>query len=419
MNTFFPKGLSLQPRFLWVIVVLLTSSLACQTILGAAPGESTPILGENFSDETSTEVNSAESIFDEGEEAVSTTMPLETRPPSPSQQTNMPGDNVIETDITSFVDQNSLVDLYEQVSPGVVAIRVLSQEGDGQGSGFLIDQEGHIVTNFHVVADITDLEVAFPSGYKVRGEVVGTDLDSDLAVIKVDAPDSELHPIPLGDSDQINVGQFVVAIGNPFGLSGTMTIGIVSAKGRVLESLNEAPGGNFFSAGDLIQTDAAINPGNSGGPLLNLNGEVIGVNRAIRTDNINPIGTPSNSGIGFAISINILKQVVPSLIEQGFYHYPYIGISSLPEVTLLVQEELNLPQSTGAYVTQVVPGGPADDAGLEDGDLIIAVDSREVLVFGDLLSYIINQKHPGDEIVLTVLRQEEEVEIPVTLERRP
>ena len=167
---------------------------------------------------------------------------------------------------------------------------------------------GDIVTNYHVVEDATEIQVTFPAGIKTRAEVVGVDTNSDLAVIKVDIPEDELFPLLLGDSDQVKVGQMVVAIGNPFGLNGTMTIGIVSSLARTLESINSAPSGQPFSAGGIIQTDAAINPGNSGGPLLNMNGEVIGVSRAIQTYNLNANSEPVNSGIGFAVAINVVKR---------------------------------------------------------------------------------------------------------------
>jgi len=164
-----------------------------------------------------------------------------------------------------------LISLYERVNPGVVSIQTLSVTGGGLGSGFVFDKDGHIITNYHVVEDATELEVDFPSGYKTRGSVIGRDIDSDLAVIKVDVPEEFLFPLPLGNSDDLRIGQTVIAIGNPFNLSGTMTLGIVSAKSRTLSSFRQASTGGFFSAGDLIQTDASINPGNSGGPLLNLN----------------------------------------------------------------------------------------------------------------------------------------------------
>lgn len=325
-----------------------------------------------------------------------------------------------------------LTTLYERVSPGIVSIQVLGETGSGLGSGFVFDQEGHIVTNYHVVEGAEDLEVDFPSGLKVRGEVIGTDLDSDLAVIKVDVPADALFPLEMGDSGAVKVGQTVVAIGNPFGLTGTMTVGIVSARGRTLDSMRSTAEGRPFSAGGAIQTDAAINPGNSGGPLLDLQGRVIGVNRAIRTNNITLEGEPSNSGIGFAVPVNIVKRVVPELIATGVYDYPYLGLSSREDFSLLEMEALGLPQTTGAYVIDVVPGGPADQAGLRGGtqetsipfllaggDLIIAMDGRPVRVFGDLLTYLMENKSPGDTITLTILRDNEQKEVTVTLGKRP
>jgi 2-alkenal reductase len=238
--------------------------------------------------------------------------------------------------------------------------------------------------------------------------------------------------LTIGDSDQVRVGQSVVAIGNPYGLSGTMTSGIVSARGRTLESIRQTAGGTFFTAGDIIQTDATINPGNSGGPLLNLNGEVIGVNRAIQTSGRTLEGGAANTGIGFAVSSNILSMVLPSLIEGKSYQYPYLGLSALPSLTLIQADLLGLPQATGAYVVEVVPGGPADQAGLQSGnkptqiqglfaggDLIIGVDGQEVLQFSDMLSYMLLNKQPGDEIGVTVLRNGEELDLTVILGERP
>lgn len=333
---------------------------------------------------------------------------------------------------SSIEKQDILVDIYEKSNPGVVAIQVLTESGSGLGSGFVLDKEGHIITNYHVVEGETELEVDFATGFKTRGELVGIDTDSDLAIIKVDAPAEELHPLPLGDSSEIKVGQTVVAIGSPFRFNGTMTTGIVSSLGRTLESLRQAPGGSNFSAGDIIQTDAAINPGNSGGPLLNLDGEVIGVNRAIRTFNFTSDAEPLNSGIGFAIAINIVKRVAPSLISEGKYDYPYLGISSLSDLSLLQQEALQLPQSSGAYVTTVTPESPADRAGVRGGtvptdfptlfsggDLIIAIDGDPIQTFNDLLSYLIHNKNPGDTIIMTILRDNQEIEVELTLDKRP
>jgi S1-C subfamily serine protease len=332
-----------------------------------------------------------------------------------------------------------LATLYDSINPGVVSIIIFPADAPagsaplGQGSGFVIQEEGYIVTNDHVVADAGDIEVDFPSGVKAYAELIGTDLDSDLAVIKVDVPADALVPLPLGDSDAVKVGDTVVAIGNPFGLSSTMTVGIVSAVGRTLDSEREAPTGGTFTAGDIIQTDAAINPGNSGGPLLNLQGEVIGVNRAIRTDSTTALGSPTNSGIGFAVPVNIVRRVAPALIENGAYEYPYLGVSSLSASiwNLKTIEALGLPSdATGAYVTCVTPGGPADTGGVigaagcdevgvqPGGDLIVAIDQHPVREFSDLLSYLINNTRPGDTVTLTVIRDGASVDIDVTLDSR-
>jgi S1-C subfamily serine protease len=356
-------------------------------------------------------------------------------PAAPSLPPPTPVSKEIQAPVTvdSAGQQEALVSLYESVMPGIVSIQVVGSQGGSLGSGIVYDDQGHILTNYHVVEGAQQLEVDFTSGYKIYGTVIGTDLDSDLAIVKVNAPASELHPLPLGDSSTLQVGQTVVAIGNPFGLSGTMTTGIISALGRTLDSVREAPGtgGNFFTAGDIIQTDAAINPGNSGGPLFNLNGEVIGINRAIRTTNFTTTGEPVNSGIGFAVAINIVKRVTPSLISNGKYDYPYLGISSLPDLNLTEIDALGLKSFTGAYVTSVNPGGPADKAGIRagdqttstglnaGGDLITAIDGQTIHSFDDLLRYLINNKVPGDTVVLTVMRGQEKVDIPVTLDKRP
>lgn len=390
-------------RILTVFIVLSLVTLACATFIS----EPTPTAAPTTQVEKPTQIEV---------------------PPQPTTETSTNTAPVVD----HFSQQDMLVDLYERANPGVVAIRVLSEEGSGLGSGFIIDKEGHLITNYHVVQSATDLEVDFPSGFKTRGEIIGTDLDSDIAVVKVDAPPEELHPLPLGDSDQIRVGQTVVAIGNPLRNLSTMTMGIVSALGRTLESLNEAPGGGFFTSGELIQTDAAINPGNSGGPLLNLNGDVIGVNLAIQSTSLDIFGQPINSGIGFAVSINIVKQVIPDLIAEGEYEYPYLGIRSLDEINLFTKESLDLPRANGVYILDVTPESPADIAGLRGGsqpseipntpaggDLIIAVDDIDVLNFSDFISYIIKNKKPGDTITLSVLRDTEQLEIDLTLGSRP
>ncbi len=354
--------------------------------------------------------------------------PIASAQPQPTAQP-VPTLPAAETAVLPVAPQEDLVKLYETVSPGVVAIFTES----GQGSGFVYDSRGHIVTNYHVIEGAKSVEVRFITGYMARGTVVGTDTDSDLAVVKVDADVSELHPLPLGDSSKVKVGQTVVAIGNPFGLESTMTVGIVSALGRVLDSMHATSDGRNFAAGDIIQTDAAINPGNSGGPLFNAQGEVIGVNRAIRTESATALGQPVNSGIGFAISVNIVKRVVPVLIEKGKYDYPYMGISSSSSpLTLSEIEALGLKRYTGAYVMTVVPGGPADKAGLKGGskptsiqglnaggDLIVSLDGQPIRSYQELLAFLIGNKSPGDTMRVTVLRDDKEVDLTLTLGKRP
>ncbi len=364
------------------------------------------------------------SLAEEIEEAVEVAIPQDT-----DEDEGPPQNDIIRDEVLL---QDTLVALYDQVSPGVVSIQVFAEGSSGIGSGFVIDNEGHIVTNYHVVQIAQEVEVHFPSGLKVFGQVIGEDLDSDLALIRVDVNPEELYPIPLGDSNQVRVGQTVVAIGNPFGLSGTMTVGIISARGRTLESIRQTEAGAFFSAGDLLQTDATINPGNSGGPLLNLNGEVVGINRALQTGAGTQLGATSNTGIGFAVSSNILQLVLPTLKEGETYQYPYLGLSSLPSLSLAQAEFLGLPQATGAYIVEIVPDGPSDQAGLRDGDeptqvpglfangdLIIQVDDVEVLEFSELLSYMMLNKQPGDTMDVTVIRDGEEMVVTVTLGERP
>ncbi len=350
--------------------------------------------------------------------------------PAPANEPVLPVAPIASNAANPATQQDGLVVLYESVSPGTVAI-ITDQ---GQGSGFVYDGQGNVVTNYHVIEGATTVEVRFTSGYMAYGTIIGTDLDSDLAIVKVDAPAGELHPLPLGDSDTLKVGQTVIAIGNPFGLNSTMTVGIVSALGRTLDSAHETPDGTLFTAGDIIQTDAAINPGNSGGPLFNINGEVIGINRAIRTNSTTAAGQPVNSGIGFAISVNMVKRVAPVLIATGKYDYPLLGISSLPNenMSLPVIDALGLKSYTGAYVTDVIAGGPAERAGiipgskptsinglLGGGDLIVAIDGKEVRTFDEMLAYLITHKGPGDTVVLQVLRGTEKVDVTITLDKRP
>ena len=332
--------------------------------------------------------------------------------------------------------QDALEALYQQIIPGVVTIQVTLSQGSALGTGFVYDTQGHIVTNDHVVqgAQNNKVEVDFNSGNKVYGTVVGTDSDSDLAIVKVDVPASQLHPLSIGDSSAVKIGQTVVAIGNPFGENGTMTVGVVSGLGRTVSSLHPAPGSNgqTFTAADFIQTDAAINAGNSGGPLLDLNGQVIGIVESDATNSFTPTGGPISSGVGFAVPVNMLKRVAPLLISNGKVDYPWLGISFFSDLSLDAIQALGLTQDTGAYVSDVTAGGPADQAGIKagtqatsiqglnaGGDLIIAIDGRPVMQGDDLLAYLIENKSPGDKVVLTVLRGAQKQDITVTLGKRP
>lgn len=349
--------------------------------------------------------------------------------PTPIAST-VPALPVSSTALDTSNQQDRLMAIYQQFSPGVVSIRTTT----AQGSGWVYSGDGIILTNNHVVETETRVEVDFASGFKTFGNVVGTDASSDLAVIKVDGAASELHPLPLGDSDILQVGQTVIAIGNPFGLSGTMTTGIISALGRSLPTSTQVQGGGYFSNADIIQTDTALNPGNSGGPLLNLNGEVVGINSAIETTGYTTSGEPINSGIGFAISINTVKRVVPSLIETGKFEYAYLGISSRDDLPLTVIEALGLKSTSGAYVTSVFPGGPSELAGIQagtqpldlagyqglnkGGDLVIAIDGQPVVTFEDMIRYLALHKSPGDTVTLTVLRGDQQLDIQVVLGKR-
>jgi 2-alkenal reductase len=320
----------------------------------------------------------------------------------------------------------TLVELYRKTNPAVVHIFVRNDLGriEGTGSGFVVDEDGHIITNNHVVQGADALEVAFANGERRQAETIGLDVDSDLAVIKVESLPPGVSPIPLGDSNAVAVGQFVVAIGNPFAEAGSMSIGIVSGLGRTLSSQRIAEGGGFYSLPRVIQTDAAINPGNSGGPLLNLQGEVIGVNSAIRTD------TGANSGVGFSIPVNAVRRITPALIAEGHYRYPFLGIR-MTDLDLLLKDRLGLATTSGAYVTGVTEGGPAEKAGIiaggvgdqgearSGGDLIIAINGTPVTGTDELISYLVFETEVGQTVTMTVIRNGSEIDIPLTLGERP
>ncbi len=323
-------------------------------------------------------------------------------------------------DVTEAPSQELLAQIYEQTLPSVVNIQVKTEVAgmfgvpgmaEGEGTGWVWDTEGHIVTNNHVVENAVDVLVNFYNGMWAPAEVVATDPQADLAVLKVDPPEGiTLQPLPLAQ-DPVKVGYYVVALGSPFGLDGSMTLGIVSALGRSF-AVGQTAGTNY-ALPDIIQTDAAINPGNSGGPLLNLHGEVVGVNFAINS----PVR--ANAGVGFAIPASIVAKVVPALIEEGFYRYPFLGIAGTT-ITADVAAEQDIPANTlGVFVAQVVRGGPADEAGVRVGDIITAIDDVPVRSFEDLISYLINETQPGDKVQLKVLRNGRERTLEVTLGERP
>lgn len=325
-------------------------------------------------------------------------------------------------------EQSTLIDLYQRVNPAVVNITIYGSQGGqvvalSQGSGFAYDNQGHVVTNAHVVQDAEQIDVTFSDGSIQSGQVLGVDLNSDLAVLKVDQMPSGVQPLPLGDMDTLEVGESVVAIGNPFGLEGTLTRGIISALGRTIPALTP------FSIPQAIQTDASINPGNSGGPLLNLQGQVIGVNAQIETSGLNT----SNSGVGFAIPVNILKRVVPDLVENGQTEWSWLGIrgGSLQPTQV---EAMKLPVDRGAFISEITPGGPAEKAGLQGsndtttvngratligGDVITAIEDQPVRSFDDLLIYIALETRPGQEISLTIIRGGKTQEVNVQMAPRP
>ena len=342
-----------------------------------------------------------------------------------------PGSPVVANtnlDTMSLDLQEALINVYNQVNPAVVHIRVFTDQQDiniplGTGSGFVYDSEGYIVTNNHVVADGDSFEIVFADGSRAEAIIIGTDVDSDLAVIKAKQLPAGVQPVTLADSSAVQVGQFVVAIGNPFDETGSMSIGIVSGLGRTLESQRVAEGGGRYTLPQVIQTDAAINPGNSGGPLLNLAGEVIGVNSAILTR------TGANSGVGFSIPVNAVKRIVPALIADGAYTYPFIGIR-MSSLDTALQEQLDVPQTAGVYITEITNDSPAAAAGLigsgdngfallPGGDLIIAINGHPVINSDDLISYLVFETEVGQTVDLTVIREKEEIIVPLTLGARP
>ncbi len=316
----------------------------------------------------------------------------------------------------------SLIDIFEKSEESIVQVSVLRGESDGgMGSGFVYSDEGYVITNQHVVQDAEKVMITFLDGEAYIGNVVGSDRDLDIAVVKVQPTNTYLQPIKIGDSSELKVGEKIAAIGNPFGLSGSMTSGIVSQMGRLL------PQESGYSIPDVIQTDAAINPGNSGGPLINMKGEVVGINTAIQS------ATGEFSGIGFAVPSNTVKKVVPVLIEKGEFSHPWMGISGT-DVDPELAEVRDLKSSKGFLVVSVIEGSPAEAAGLLgvtetkeidgrefalDGDIILSIDGETVRKISDILVHLQREKSVGDEMILTVNRNGEMLELTMVLEERP
>ena len=346
--------------------------------------------------------------------------PIQEDTSKPGQVTQAPP----ESSQVAQIPSGSFNTLYQQLYPGVVNIRVFSQSaGEGAGSGFVYDKQGHIVTNNHVVAGADRVTVTFYNGFEAEAEVIGTDAYSDLAVLQVkDIPDG-VHPLTLGDSTKVQPGEWAIAIGNPFALGGSMTVGIVSAVGRTISS-----GVTSFDIPEAIQTDAAINPGNSGGPLLNMQGQVIGVNAQIATGGL----AAANAGVGFAIPTHVVDHVIPTLISKGSFQWPWLGVRG-NSVDLFITQANHLENQQGSYIHYVEPQGPADRAGLQGssgtqtidglnvpvgGDVIIAADGKPIKDFADLLVTVAFHS-PNDTIQLTVIRDGQQRTITATLAPRP
>jgi S1-C subfamily serine protease len=330
------------------------------------------------------------------------------------------------------IEEQLVTNVYDRVSAAVVHItsrayvygfffEVVPQEGTG--SGFIYDQAGHIITNYHVIEGAEELDVTLADGTMVPAQVVGADAYNDLAVIKIDVPPDQLRPVELGSSADLRVGQRTIAIGNPFGLERTLTTGVISSLGRVIEREEDGP------LAQVIQTDAAINPGNSGGPLLNSLGQVIGVNTAIRS----PSG--GSVGIGFAVPVDTVKRVVPALIANGRYPHPWIGFEGqVYRITPAFAEALDLPVDKGLLIARIYQDSPAHRAGVQGadrrvrlrryailagGDIVTAIDSTPLESSDQLTIYLETHKRPGDEVVLTIWRDEKEMTVPLTLGERP
>ncbi len=333
--------------------------------------------------------------------------------------------NEINNFISAESKTLSLIEIFEKAEPGVVRVNTIrnqtANETGGVGSGFVFDKKGHIITNAHVIEGSTKTVVTFLDGRSYNAEIIGMDEYTDIGVIKVNADLKLLNPLSLGDSSNLNVGEPIAAIGNPFGLSGSMTSGIVSQMGRLL------PSGSGYSIPDVIQTDAAINPGNSGGPLLNMRGNIVGINTAIQST------TGEFTGVGFAIPSQTVAKIVPTLISEGEYKHPWIGISGR-DIDPDTANVLGLKDAIGFQIITVVENSPAANAGLigsdkmivvegreypTGGDIIVGVDGMDVRKIDDILVHLQRVKTVGDEMNLEILRDGRTTNVTIILQERP
>ena len=369
-----------------------------------------------------------ESVPDEKAPALLSTPPSQQPSPEPAPDTEATPTRLSDEFLRPLdIEEQLITNLYERVGPAVVHVtsRVVNMDfffgavpSEGTGSGFIVDKEGYVVTNFHVVEGARSIAVTLADETEVPAEVVGVDPPNDLALLHIDVPPEQLIPVELGSSDNLRVGQRAIAIGNPFGLDRTLTVGVISALGRPLQTSED----NLIF--NVVQTDAAINPGNSGGPLLDSSGHVVGVNTAIRQ---------GAEGIGFAVPVDTVKRVLPALKERGTYPHPWLGFLGY-DLTPDLAGELNLPVESGILVAQLYRNGPAAAAGLQGatreqivgnrrmlagGDIVVGIDDAPVEAWEDLSEYLELETEVGDTVVLHILRDGEAQELAITVAEQP
>lgn len=404
--------------FLLTLTALLWAALAC----GFLTDNSTPAPTETARPLEATATSSI--VSTPQEQAQADNVPVQTpEAPPQSTPTRLPEEFMAPVDI----EENLITNLYERVGPAVVHItsRVTAMNfffgavpSEGTGSGFIVDDLGHVVTNYHVIEGADSIDVTLSDETTTQATVIGVDPPNDLALLRIEAPPQGLTTVELGDSEALQVGQRAIAIGNPFGLDRTLTVGVISALGRPLQTTDE----NVIF--NVVQTDAAINPGNSGGPLLDSRGRVIGVNTAIRQD---------AQGIGFAVPVDTVKRIIPALIERGYYPHPWLGFLGY-DITPGLARALELPVDDGILVAQLYREGPAAAAGLRGaqrevvvgnqqllvgGDIVVGIDEQEIGDWQDLSEYLELATVVGDQVTLHIVRADEPMTLMVTVAEQP